>query len=325
MDQQANFLQPVEKEIEAFSELYAEALKGHSSDFQPMIDYISESGGKKIRPALLLLSAKTLGFTDQKTIDYAVIMELLHTATLIHDDVIDDTKVRRNRSSLNGAYDNKAAVLLGDYVLSIAIFKAVLLGELPILGIISKLALNLTEGELIQWSNSNCSIIEESCYFDIIRKKTAALIASCTEIGALIAGADTETVEKFHLMGEYIGMCFQIKDDIFDYYDPGEIGKPTQGNDIREGKITLPLIYALNNAPADQTALAIEIINNKDFSTGNIERLIHFAKQNKGIEYAESVMQETKEKAIALLVGIANSEAKTALLELIDYITARNK
>ncbi len=325
MSQHTNFIQPVEKEMEVFSELYAEALRGHSPDFQSMIDYLSASGGKKIRPALLLLTAKTLGHIDQKAIDYALIMELLHTATIIHDDVIDETKIRRNRSSLNGRYDNKAAVLLGDYILSIAIVKTVLASNLQVLGIISNLALNLTEGELIQWSNSNRSIIDESYYFDIIRKKTAVLISSCTEIGALAAGADTETIEKFRLMGEYIGICFQIKDDIFDYFDPGEIGKPTQGNDIREGKITLPLIYAINNAPADQAALAQEIIKNKDFNPENIEYLIDFAKQNHGIEYAESVMQATKEKAIALLADVQDSEAKSALLGLIDYIITRNK
>ncbi len=324
MDKRDAIAKPVENEMKAFSELYLEVLQGHSSDFQSMIDYISETNGKKIRPLVLLLCAKVCGNINPQTISYAVVLELLHTATLIHDDVVDDTKERRGRQSVNARYDNRMAVLLGDYILSIAIIRAVMSQSLQILGIISRLAQNLAEGELSQWACSKGQIVDEDHYFEIIRKKTAVLLSSCSEMGALSTGANRETVENFRLFGEYVGLCFQIKDDIFDYYEQGDIGKPT-GNDLREGKVTLPLIYALNNTPQEEAESMLEIIKKQDFTTENIQRLISFAKENKGIEYAEAKMEETKQKALALLTNYPESEAKSALIDLVDYIIERNK
>ncbi|GBU07982.1 octaprenyl diphosphate synthase [Bacteroidales bacterium] len=324
MDKRSKIAKTVEKEMEAFTDLYNESLQGHSLDFQSMIDYISHSEGKKIRPLILLLCAKVCGDINSKTIEYAVVLELLHTATLIHDDVVDDTKERRGRPSVNAQYDNRSAVLVGDYLLSIAIVRAVMTQSLPILGIISSLSLNLAEGELSQWRISKEAIIDEAHYFEIIRKKTAVLLSSCTEIGALSVGASKETIEKFRLFGEYIGICFQIKDDIFDYYEQGDLGKPT-GNDIKEGKITLPLIYALQNGDVIARNEVLEIIENAEFTSENIKLIIDFAKNSGGIEYAEMRMEETKQKSIALLADIAPSEEKTALLSLVDYITEREK
>ena len=324
MSKRDAIVKPVEKEMEIFNQLYKEVLQGHSPDFQSMIDFLNESNGKKIRPVVSLLTAKICGEINENTLNYAVVLELLHTATLIHDDVVDDTKTRRGRPSVNARYDNRMAVLLGDYILSLSIIRAVMSQSLQILGIISRLAQNLAEGELSQWASSDGKNIEEQRYFEIIRKKTAVLLSSCAEMGALSTKADNETVKKFRLFGEYLGICFQIKDDIFDYFEQGQLGKPT-GNDLREGKVTLPLIYALRNASVDQSAKMLELLKNNDFTAENIKTLTDFAKENGGIEYAEAKMQETKQKALDILAEFPESDAKTAMIELVDYIIERNK
>ena len=324
MSKRDAIVKPVEKEMEIFNQLYKEVLQGHSPDFQSMIDFVNESNGKKIRPVVSLLTAKICGDINENTLNYAVVLELLHTATLIHDDVVDDTKTRRGRPSVNARYDNRMAVLLGDYILSLSIIRAVMSQSLQILGIISRLAQNLAEGELSQWASSEGKNIEEQRYFEIIRKKTAVLLSSCAEMGALSTKVDKNTVEKFRLFGEYLGICFQIKDDIFDYFEQGQLGKPT-GNDLREGKVTLPLIYALKNAPAEQSSKMLELLKNTDFTAENIKTLIDFAKENGGIEYAEAKMQETKQKALDILSEFPESDAKTAMTDLVDYIIERNK
>lgn len=310
--------------MEAFNRLYEEVLQGHPSEFQSMIDYIYQANGKQIRPLILLLSAKICGKINDKTFNFAVVLELLHTATLIHDDVIDDTKVRRGKASVNACYDNRIAVLLGDYILSLSIIRTILARNFQVMEIISNVAKNLAEGELTQWTASNGTILKEERYFEIIRKKTAVLLSSCAELGALSVDADKETIEQFRLFGEHIGLCFQIKDDIFDYFEQGEIGKPT-GNDLREGKITLPLIYALNHAPKHESEQMTEILKSRNLTMKNIRKLILFAKQQKGIEYAESKMEESRQKALAILSQFPDSEAKSGLIQLVDYIINRNK
>jgi octaprenyl-diphosphate synthase len=324
MSKRNAIVKPVEKEMEAFNQLYKKVLQGHSSDFQSMIDYVNEANGKKIRPLISLLTAKVCGETNQKTVDYAVVLELLHTATLIHDDVVDDTKVRRGRPSANARYDNRVAVLLGDYILSIAIVRAVMSQSLQILGIISSLAQNLAEGELSQLISSDGKMISEERYFEIIRKKTAVLLSSCSEMGALSVGADKQTIENFRLFGEYLGICFQIRDDIFDYFEQGDIGKPT-GNDIREGKVTLPLIYALHTAPKEKAAEMLKLIREGNFTIDNVQLLINFAKEFKGIEYAETKMKNIRQQALILLDDFPETEAKKALIELVDYVIERRK
>jgi octaprenyl-diphosphate synthase len=316
--------QPIQKEIEAFNELFRMSLHGHNDDFQSMIDFILGRNGKRIRPIVAILSAKLCGEINQKTIDYALILELLHTATLIHDDVVDNTMERRAQPSVNAQYDNRVAVLLGDYILSLSIARAVMTQNGTVMEIISRLAQNLADGELTQLIASKKAIIDEKRYFDIIRKKTAVLLSSCSEMGALSVNANPETREKLRLIGENLGLCFQIKDDIFDYFDQGEIGKPT-GNDIREGKITLPLIHAVKTAPQAISAAMIEIVSKQKISRENIRQLIRFAKKYKGIEYAQSKMQEIKIKTLELLSAFPGSEAKTAMTDLIDYIIEREK
>ncbi|GHT54092.1 octaprenyl-diphosphate synthase [Bacteroidia bacterium] len=324
MDKLTIITQSVQKEIEAFNRLFTVSLHGHNDDFQSIIDFVSGRNGKRIRPIVVILSAKLCGKTHSKTIDYALILELLHTATLIHDDVVDNTMERRAQPSVNAQYDNRVAVLLGDYILSLAIARAVMAQNGTVMEIISRLAQNLADGELTQLIASKEAIVDEKRYFDVIRKKTAILLSSCSEMGALSANANPETREKLRLIGENLGLCFQIKDDIFDYFDQGEIGKPT-GNDIREGKITLPLIHALQIAPQTISAGMLEIISQQNFSRENIQKLIEFAKKFDGIEYAQSKMQEIKVKTLELLTDFPDSEAKTAMTNLIDYIIERKK
>jgi len=324
MDILAAIAKPVEEEMQAFNSLFKEVLHGHSKDFQFMIDYVSESDGKKIRPLIVLLSAKACNQINEKTMNYAVVLELLHSATLIHDDVVDNTKERRGRPSINAKYDNRFAVLLGDYFLSIAIVRAAMSQSLPIIETISRLALYLADGELSQLTHSWDVLMDEKAYFEIIRKKTAVLFSACAEMGALSASAHIDMIEKMRLFGEYAGMCFQIKDDIFDFFEQGELGKPT-GNDIKEGKITLPLIYALNKVSLDKTALLRDMIKNQDFKEENIHTLIDFAIHNHGIAYAQEKMQEIKQKALHLLEDFPDTEAKKSLCDLIEYIIERNK
>jgi octaprenyl-diphosphate synthase len=317
-------VQPVEKEMEVFNRLFTETLRGYNNNFQSMIEYISDKNGKRIRPLILLLSAKLCGEPNEKSIDYAVMLELLHTATLIHDDVVDKTMERRGQLSVNAKYDNRIAVLLGDYVLTMAITKAILSQNFTILNILSRLAQNLVEGELVQLIASKELRYNENQYFEVIRKKTAFLLSSCSEMGAISVNANSEKQEKLRLIGENLGMCFQIKDDIFDYYDQANLGKPT-GNDIREGKITLPLIYALNTTSKSESDRILALIQNRDYSPETILQLTDFAKENKGIEYAYSIIQKFKEKTVTLLNDFSDSEAKTSLIQLSDYIIKRDK
>jgi octaprenyl-diphosphate synthase len=324
MDKLVIITQSIQKEIEVFNELFAASLHGHNDDFQSMIDFISGRNGKRIRPIVLILSAKLCGEPNSKTIDYALILELLHTATLIHDDVVDNTMERRAQPSVNAQYDNRVAVLLGDYILSLAIARAVMAQNLVVMEIISRLAQSLADGELTQLIASKEAIVDESRYFEVIRKKTAILLSSCSEMGALSVDADSETRENLRLIGENLGLCFQIRDDVFDYFDQGEIGKPT-GNDICEGKITLPLIHALQTAPQTISAAMFEIISKQNFSQENIRILIEFAKEHGGIEYAQSKMQKIKIKTLELLAAFPDSEAKTSMTNLVDYIIDRKK
>lgn len=314
----------LKEEIVQFDRLYKQKLEGHNPLYQYMIDYIGTGNGKRIRPLLVFLSAKMCGKIVPKTSDLAVIVELLHIMTLVHDDIVDSTLERRNRPSVNAKYGNQMAVLLGDYVLTLAIQMGVKTKDFEVLEIFAQLAQNLVDGELTQLVSSKESIISEERYFDIIKKKTAILLASCTQMGALSTNADSEKVSKLYLIGEKLGLCFQIKDDIFDYFEQGDIGKPT-GNDIREGKITLPLIHALDSAPKEISDKMKKIVTDRDLTSENISKLIAFAKEYNGIEYAYDYMEKIKSDVIELLADFPESEAKSAMIYLIDYIIERNK
>ena len=325
MKDRSNIEQPVAVEFKRFNDEFAASLRSETTRLQSAIDQILKASGKHVRPLLVLLAAKACGGVTENTINSAVFLELLHTATLIHDDVIDETKQRRGVPSLNAIFDNRVSVLVGDYVLSSALIRSIQTGNLKIIGIVSGLGRDLSEGEIKQLETAEESIIDEACYMQVIRKKTAMLLSACAEIGAISANASDEMVKKCRDFGEYLGYSFQIKDDIFDYFKEANIGKPT-GNDIREGKVTLPLLYALRTAKqTEEGERYLRIIKEKDFSTENIEELIAFAKANGGIEYAEKRMSEFRDKAVEVLLTLPESDARDSLLQLADYIIERKK
>lgn len=324
MEDRKNIENPVAEEFKRFNDEFAASLRSETHRLQEAIDKILHTGGKHIRPLLVLLTAKACGKVTDHTINAAVFLELLHTATLIHDDVIDETKQRRGVPSLNAIFDNRISVLVGDYVLSTALIRSIQTGNLQIINIVSNLGRDLSEGEIKQLETADETILDEACYMQVIKKKTATLLSSCMEIGAISAGASPELTAKCREAGEYLGYCFQIKDDIFDYYKDLNIGKPT-GNDIREGKVTLPLLYALEQGRREDAASFLKIIHDKSFSAANVDALIEFAKANGGIEYAESRMNIYHDKAVELLMQLPESDARDGLLALADYIVARQK
>ena len=294
---------PVAAEFARFNDEFEASLRSDTRRLQAVINRILASTGKHIRPLLVLLAAKACGNVTESTINAAVFLELLHTATLIHDDVIDETKQRRGVPSLNAIFDNRVAVLTGDYVLSS--------GK------------DLSEGEIKQMENADESIVDEACYMQVIYKKTATLLAACTTIGAISADASEENIQLLHEFGVNLGYAFQIKDDIFDYFHELNIGKPT-GNDIRGGKVTLPLLHALKQG-GEEASRFLDIILQKDFTDEHIEQLISFAKANRGIEYAESKMQAYYQQAVDILQKLPNSPAKEALENLAKYVITRQK
>lgn len=315
--------EPVAAEFARFNEEFESSLRSETKRLQAAIEQILRSTGKHVRPLLVLLSAKTCGSVTDCTINSAVFLELLHTATLIHDDVVDETRERRGVPSLNAIFDNRVAVLTGDYILSTALIRSIQTGDLRIIGIISNLGRDLSEGEIKQMETADESILDESCYLQVIYKKTATLLSACTAIGAISAGADKQVIEAMKKFGENIGYAFQIRDDIFDYYKESNIGKPT-GNDIREGKVTLPLLYALKQESA-KAGTMLEIVLTKDFTDEHIDQLILFAKEQGGIEYAKKRMTDFRNEAVRALDIFPNSPSRRALIDLADYIILRDK
>lgn len=313
--------EPVAAEFARFNTEFETSLRSETRLLQKAIDQILSATGKHIRPLLVLLSAKACGEVTESSINVAVFLELLHTATLIHDDVIDETKQRRGVPSLNALFDNRVSVLVGDYILSTALIRSIQTGNLRIIGIVSDLGRDLSEGEIKQMETADESILDEQCYMQVIYKKTATLLAACASIGAISAGADDERVALMRDFGVQLGYAFQIKDDIFDYFKGQQIGKPT-GNDIREGKVTLPLLFALRQGGREADELR-RIILAKDFTDEHIERLIAFAKAQGGIEYAEKKMEEFQQKAVGLLAQLPDTPAKQSLKILSEYIISR--
>lgn len=323
MKDRKNIEEPVAAAFARFNEEFEASLRSDTRLLRSAIDHLLNATGKHIRPLLVLLAAEACGGVRENTINAAIFLELLHTATLIHDDVIDETKQRRGVPSLNAIFDNRVAVLVGDYVLSTALIRSIQTGDLRIVGIVSNLGRELSEGEIKQLETADESLIDERLYLQVIRKKTATLLSACAEIGAISAGASDETIAICRRFGELMGYSFQIKDDIFDYFKQGDIGKPT-GNDIREGKVTLPLLYALRQ-DRKEAAPYMRMILDKDFTDEHIEALIAYAKAKGGIAYAERRMAEYRDQAIATLRELPASPARQALEDLADYIVKRTK
>ena len=322
MDYKNLAIAAISEELKKF-DLMFNSMKSDNPRLQKMIEYMYKADGKKIRPILLLLTAKALGEINEATYHGAVTIELLHTATLIHDDVVDEADMRRGQPSLNSIFDNRKTVLCGDFFLSSALTQSVLTNNLEIVSTIANLGKKLAEGELQQLFIADEVIISEEEYFNVIRQKTASLLSACMKIGALTVDADRDMVKNFTELGELIGMSVQLRDDIFDYYDEN-IGKPT-GTDIREGKITLPLIYAFENTSITDSEKAKTIIQNKDFTEENIAYLIKFAKDNGGIDYTYSVLEKTTEKANQMVseMDFETVGLKESFLSVIQYLKER--
>ena len=315
---------PVAGLFDLFQSEFARALQSEITTIQSAIERIHLSNGKCIRPLLLLLTAEACGQATALSVESAVLLELLHTASLVHDDVVDETKQRRGVPSINAIYDNRIAVLVGDFVLANTLIRAIKTGDNQIVTIIAMLCREMAEGEVKQLENSENIVLSEKDYFQMLGKKTAALMAACTEIGAITAGADLELQTRCRQFGYLLGCSFQIKDDLFDYFDNQHIGKPN-GNDIREGKITLPLLYAFNSTSASEKAHYLDILKQRQFTPENIAALIEFAKEKGGIEYAKTRMTEYKTQAIETIETFPPSEAKDSLLLLADYLVNRLK
>lgn len=317
--------QPIAKEIKEFEPRFRESMKSRVSLLDKIMHYIVKRKGKQMRPMFVFLSAKMFGETTDSTYRAAAMIELLHTATLVHDDVVDDSNKRRGFFSINAIWKNKIAVLVGDYLLSKGLLLAVENDEFELLRIMSNSVKEMSEGELLQIEKARKLDITEEVYYDIIRQKTATLIASCCASGTNSVGMDKETIEKMRLFGEYTGIAFQIKDDLFDYGSDGEtIGKPT-GIDIKEKKMTLPLIYSLNNASRSDKNRIIKIVKKHNENKRKVKEVINFVIETGGIEYAQNAMLAYKNKALAILKDFEQNEANKALAELVIYTTERKK
>jgi octaprenyl-diphosphate synthase len=309
-----------------FEQKFKDAMKSEVPLLDKITHYIIKRKGKQMRPMFVFLTAKMLnnGKVDEKTYRAASLIELLHTATLVHDDVVDDANERRGFFSVNAIWKNKIAVLVGDYLLSQGLLMSVDNEEFELLKIVSTAVKEMSEGELLQIEKSRLLDITEEVYFDVIKKKTASLIASCCAAGAASVSNDTDTIAKLKKFGELVGLAFQIKDDIFDYGDSEKIGKPT-GNDIREQKMTLPLIYVINNAPKNISKELIDIVKNHNEDKTFVKRAIKIVVESGGIEYAQKKMIELQHEAIEMLKDFDENDAKNALLGLVEYTVTRDK
>lgn len=317
--------QPIAEEMEKFESWFRDSMRSRVSLLDNIMHYIIKRKGKQMRPMFVFLSSKVFAPTTESTYIAASMIELLHTATLVHDDVVDDSSKRRGFWSINAIWKNKIAVLVGDYLLSKGLLLAVDNKEFELLQIMSNSVREMSEGELLQIEKARRLDITEDIYFDIIRQKTATLIAACCAAGANSAKASKEDVEKMRLFGEYTGIAFQIKDDLFDYGSDGEtIGKPT-GIDIKEKKLTLPLIYALSKASFFEKKKIIFIIKHQNQNTKKVREVIDFVIASGGLEYAHKAMLNYKDKALSILKEFNQNEANQALVDLVIYTTERKK
>lgn len=324
MDYLSIIKHPIEAELADFVSLFNQSLSHEDGLLGSALEHIRKRAGKRMRPILILLMARNFGQITDVTQNAAVGLELLHTASLVHDDVVDESEERRGQASVNATYDNKVAVLVGDYILSTALLCVARTHSEQIVTYLAELGRTLSDGEILQLSNIGRKDISEDVYYDVIKQKTAALFEACAGIGALSSGASEEDVMAAKQFGQNLGIIFQIRDDIFDYYDSKEIGKPT-GNDMAEGKLTLPVIHAVNNGgDEDMKRLALKV---KDHSVTaeEIASLVDYTKRMGGIEYAEKRMWEFHVEAQRFLdERVGQQEIKEALQAYLDFVIKRN-
>ncbi len=324
MDYLSLIKQPISLEIRDFIDLFNRSLDHDDGMLSQALEHIRNRAGKRMRPMLILLMAKNFGIINDATQYAAVGLELLHTASLVHDDVVDESGERRGQASVNAEYNNKVAVLVGDYILSTALLNVSFTHSEIIVRYLSELGRTLSNGEILQLTNIQNQEISEDVYYQVIKQKTAALFEACAGIGALSVGASDDDVEAAKKFGQNLGIIFQIRDDIFDYYHSGNIGKPT-GNDMAEGKLTLPVIHVLNSTGNKKMMeLAIKVKSNT-VSADEIAQLVAFTKANGGIEYADTCMWNFHRDAMSFIENrVVASEIKASLRAYLDFVIERN-
>lgn len=315
---------PIRQEMIEFNDFFKSSIKSKVPLLDIITNYILRRKGKQMRPLFVFLSARMFGEINESSFTAASLIELLHTATLVHDDVVDESYERRGFFSINALWKSKVAVLVGDYFLSKGLLLSLEKKEFELLEIVANAVKEISEGELYQIQKSRKLDISEEEYFEIIRKKTASLIAACTACGAKSVNSNTDTIEQMRLFGEYVGIAFQIRDDLFDYQKNGLVGKP-MGNDIKEKKLTLPLIYSLENCDKAQKRKILRMISRQRKKSNTLDNIILFVKDRGGIEYSTDKMNDFRDKALLILSGFPDSEAKSSLKALVNYSIDRKK
>lgn len=317
--------QPIEQQLQVFDTMFAEVLSHSDGQLSMALDYIRRRAGKRMRPILILLIARSFGEVTETTYRAALGLELLHTASLVHDDIVDEAEERRGQASVNAVYGNKVAVLVGDYILSTALLNVAQTGSNAIVEYLGRLGQTLSNGEILQLTSNGSENISEDAYYEVIKLKTAALFEACCAMGSLSVNAREDCIAEAKDFGQQLGIIFQIRDDIFDYYDNTAIGKPT-GNDMMEGKLTLPVIHALFTVRDDEMLTLARKVKRREATSEDIARLVLFTKQNGGIEYAEKVMAELHRKALTFIEKrVGDSTIKAALEAYLDYVIKREK
>lgn len=325
MDYLSLIKEPIEDDLKTFNEMFSSSFVHYNPLLSDALTHISKRIGKQMRPILILLVAKVYGIVNDVTLRSAVGLELLHTASLVHDDVVDESVERRGQPSLNAIYDNEISVLVGDYLLSTALLQIAETKNVTIIKYLSELGRTLASGEILQLSTIQEKTISEEVYYNVISQKTAALFEACCSMAALSNGITGEELQKAKDFGRYLGLIFQIRDDIFDYYDSTDIGKPT-GKDMLEGKLTLPVIYALNTNGNDEMISLAYKVKLREANNDDISRLVAFAKEKGGIEYAEESMEKFREKCDDFIVSCnADDRIKKALFAYVDMVINRWK
>ena len=324
MDYLSIIKQPIQKDLDDFIALFQSALTHDDGMLGSALSHIRQRGGKRMRPILMMLMARNFGDICDVTQHSAVGLELLHTASLVHDDVVDESGERRGQASVNATYNNKVAVLVGDFILSTALLHVSYTGHQRIIEYLAELGRTLAAGEILQLSNIQNQAISEEVYYQVIKQKTAALFEACAAIGAMSGGATQEEMQKARQFGQHLGIMFQIRDDIFDYFDSKEIGKPT-GNDMTEGKLTLPVIYALNTTDFESMLTLAKKVKAGTVNQDEIAVLVEFTKQQGGIEYAEQKMAEFSQVCKQYIdENVKEKAIKDSLTAYVDYVVQRN-
>lgn len=314
---------PIASELADFWSQFQEAMHHDNPLLQIALNHLLQKKGKMMRPTLTFLAARTVGEISQTVMDAALALELLHTASLIHDDVVDESDRRRGQASINSLLDNKAAVLVGDYVLSKGLHYASLTKSTDVLDTVASIGQLLADGELLQLHNMDAETFEERAYYEVVRKKTASLFAACAQLGTQLAGGSEGDAERMRQFGQLVGTCFQLRDDIFDYGTPHDVGKPT-GNDMHEGKLTLPVIHVINKTQDKEMTDIARRVRRGEVSQEEIDALVAFTREKGGLDYAEWAMDEFRMMAAGLLDENAQPEIVEALHLYVDYVAQRN-